>query len=110
MVFTHLEKCDMLEAYFVCRKNSFRAQEQYSQTYPERDQPNRRYFLKLYRKFRSNEGVFAKARTKRLFIISEQVEVNVLAYFEAYKNNSTRDLVRDSGLSLVTILRVLKKI
>lgn len=109
MAFTHLEKCDMLEAYLVCRKNSVRALEQYGQMYPERDLPNRRYFLKLYRKFRRNEGVFAKGRTKKHFIINEQTEVDVLAYFEAYKNNSTRDLARDSGLSLFTILRILKK-
>lgn len=109
MAFTHLEKCDMLEAYIVCRKNSLRALEHYGQMYPERGQPNRRYFLKLYRKFRNNEKVFAKVRTKKQFILSEQEEVNVLAYFEAYKNSSTRDLVRDSGLSLFTIWRILKK-
>lgn len=109
MAFTHLEKCDMLEVYILCRKNSVRALEQYGQTFPERQQPDRRYFLKLYRKFRSNEKVFEKARTKKEFIISEEVEINVLAYFEAYKNNSTRDLARDSGLCLFTIWRILQK-
>lgn len=109
MAFTHLEKCDMLETYIKCSKNSFRALEQYGQMYPERGQPDRRYFLKLYRKFRSNEKVFVKVRTRKPFIVSEQVEINVLAYFEAYKNNSTRDLAKESGLSLFTIWRILKK-
>lgn len=109
MAFTHLEKCDMLEVYLVCRKNSVRALEQYGQMYPDRDQPDRRYFLKLYRKFRSNERIFEKSRTTKQFIIDEQVEINVLAYFDANKNNSTRDLVRDSGYSLCTIWRILRK-
>ena len=109
MPFTHLEKCDMLEMYLVCRKQADRAVQEYVQLFPERVVPNRRYFLVLYRKFRSNESVFEKARTKKPFIINEEIEINVLAYFEAHKENSIRDLVSDSNLSLITIWRILKK-
>lgn len=109
MPFTHIEKCDMLEAYLMCRKNSARAIEEYRRRFPARNLPDRRYFLVLYRKFRTNEDVFKKTRKRNPFVISEDVEITILAYFEAYKENSTRDLAREYGFSLVTIWRVLKK-
>ena len=109
MVFTHEEKCDMLESYLVCRKSSLRAREYYAELYPLRNQPHERYFLRLYRKFRSNESVFARTRTKKNFIISEATEIAVIAYFEAYRENSITDLVKDSNFSYGTIHRILKK-
>lgn len=109
MVFTHLEKCDMLETYIACQKNCQRSIERYSALFPDRNWPDRRYFLKLYRKFRSNETVFAKSAPKKIFIINQDTEINVLAYFEAFHENSTRDCVRDLGLCLGTIHNILKK-
>ena len=102
MVFTHLEKCAMLEAYIVCQKNAKRALERYNAMFPERMSPDRRYFLILYRKFRSNEKVFAKSKSKKIFVVDEETEINVLAYFEANRENSIRDCVRDSGLCFGT--------
>lgn len=99
----------MLESYLKCSKNSARAFEDYRQRFPARNFPNRRYFLVLYRKFRSNEDVFKKTRRRKQFIISENIEITVLAYFEAHKENSTRDLAREYSVSLVAIWRVLKK-
>ena len=84
MVFTNLEKCDLLETYIVCRKNSKLALERYRTVFSERNMPDRRYFLILYRKFRSNEKVFEKSTPKKIFIINEDIEINVLAYFEAF--------------------------
>ena len=109
MVFTHAEKCDMLECYLVCRKVSLRAKEYYAELYPLRIQPHERYFLRLYRKFRGNESVFAKTRTKKNFIVSEATEISVIAYFEAYRENSIPDIVKDSNLSYGTVHRILKK-
>ncbi|KAI4463865.1 hypothetical protein MML48_4g00003543 [Holotrichia oblita] len=109
MPFTHLEKCDMMECYIVCNKNSLQARERYGVLFPTRNLPDRRYFLLLYRKFRSNENVFKKTRTKKQFIISEATEINVLAFFEANPNNAINDLKEESGLSLGTIHNILKK-
>lgn len=109
MVFTHVEKCDMLEVYLICRKNANRAIEEYTQLYPDRTVPNRRYFLKLYRKFRTNEQVFTKKRKKKDFIVDEETEITTLAYFEAHPNNSTRDLLKEMAISLGTIHSILKK-
>ncbi|KAI4472016.1 cysteine-rich secretory protein-related [Holotrichia oblita] len=110
MPFTHLEKCDMMECYIVCNKNSLQARERYGVLFPTRNLPDRRYFLLLYRKFRSNENVFKKTRTKKQFIISEATEINVLAFFEANPNNAINDLKEESGLSVGTIHDILKNI
>lgn len=109
MVFTHEEKCDIMEAYIFQRKNTIRAREHYSAMFPERAIPQRRYFLELYRQFRRNEEVFKKNRTKKQFVVSEEVEINVLGYFEAHPNNSIRELAREIDLSLGTIHKILKK-
>ena len=109
MIFTHSEKCDMLESYLVCRKSSRRAKEHYAELYPLRTQPHEQYFLRLYRKFRGNESVFAKTRTKRTFIKSEATEIAVIAYFEANRENSILDIVNESDLSHGTVHRILKK-
>lgn len=100
MNFTHSEKCDMLEVYISSSKNTTRAQQQYQQLYPERIAPNRRYFLGLYRKFRMNEATFSTKRTKNDFIISEDTEITVLAYFQANPNNSISDLSNEMNLSV----------
>lgn len=109
MPFTHEEKCDMVETFIICRKNSIRAFEYYRENFPNRNTPDRRYFLILYRKFRGNENLFTKKRTRKRFIISEDVETNVLAYFEAFPNNSLRDLAKDNNLSLTVIHKILRK-
>lgn len=109
MVFTHLQKCDMLEAYLVCDKNGRRTQEYYSEKFPEREIPDQRYFLILYRRLRENEGVFKKKKKSKQFIFNEETEINVLGYFQAYPNNSIRDLSKEAGFSLGTIHRILKK-
>lgn len=109
MPFTHIEKCDMLEAYLMCQKNCERAVQRYSELFPGRQVPNRRYFLSLYRQFRNNENVFSKKRTKATAIISEETEITVLTYFEVHPNNSIRQLSAQTGVAYTTVQRILKK-
>ncbi|CAH2002658.1 unnamed protein product [Acanthoscelides obtectus] len=101
-MFSHEEKCDMLECYL--QENKY-----YSELYPARIQPYERYFLRLYRRFRGNENVFAKTRAKKEFIISEATEIAVIGYFEAYRENSIADILKDSNFSYGTVQRILKK-
>lgn len=109
MPFTHIEKCDMLESYILCRKNSTVAQEHYHNLFPERDVPNRRYFLKIYRKFRTNQAAFHKKKDTNEFIVDEETEINILAYFNVNRTSSIRGMCQETGLSVSTIQRVLKK-
>ncbi|KAF2904347.1 hypothetical protein ILUMI_01805 [Ignelater luminosus] len=64
---------------------------------------------RAHRRFRSNEEVFPKRRRKKAFTFSEEREVDVLAYFEGNRENSIRDLSRETGLCLGTIHTILKK-
>lgn len=98
MPFTHLEKCDMLEAYLICRKNARNALRYYQNTYVNRQSPNQFYFLRLYRKFRSNEDTFKIRRRKKDFVIDEETEVNVLAYFEINPEKSLRSCTKELDL------------
>lgn len=109
MPFSHIEKCDMLETYLMCKKNCVAAVRRYSELFPGRQVPYRLYFLRLYRQFRRNENVFVKKRTKKTYIISEEMEVTVLTYFEVHPTNSIRQLSRESGISFTNIQRILKK-
>lgn len=99
----------IFEAHIVCRKNADRILEEYKAMFPERMIPDRRYFLILYRKFRSNEKCFAKSKSKKTFVVDEETEINMLAYFEANRENSIQDCLRDRGLCFGTIQRILKK-
>lgn len=109
MPFSHIEKCDMLEAYLMCQKNCKRAVQRYSELFPGRQVPNHYYLLRLYRQFRNNDNVFAKKRTKRAAIISQDTEVTVLTYFEVHPQNSIRQLSTETGIAYTTIQRILKK-
>lgn len=60
-------------------------------------QPHERYILILNRKFRSNENGFAK--TKKNHMISERMKIATTAYFEPIRENSVRNIIRDSNLS-----------
>lgn len=67
----------------------------------------RRFFLKVFRKVQW-ECVFAKSIIN--FIISEATEVGVLVYFEAYRGNSIRHLVKNYNLSYGIIPIILRKL
>lgn len=99
----------MLEAYILCRKNSIRTSEYYAEHYPLRQQPDRRYFRILYNQFRLHDCLFRKKRTKKNIVVNEEVEITVLAYFEAYREFSIRDAAKELGLSYSSVQRILKK-
>lgn len=100
----------MIEAYIICRKNSREACGYYSRLFPERQIPDRRHFLKFYRRLRENEETFKKKkRSRKQFILNEETEIDVLSYFQAHRNNSIRDLSTENHLPLSTIHNVLKK-
>lgn len=108
MNFSHLEKVDMLEVYYVCQKNCLRALELYEQKFPNRRVPHRTIFKRLHRQLRNNESTFKTKRTKR-FVCDEETETNVLAYFEINPGKSIRNLSNEINVSLASIQKILKK-
>ena len=81
----------------------------YQHTFPDRQAPSQQYFLRLYRKLRNNENSFTKVRRKKLFIIDEETERNVLAHFVAYPEISIRNCARELEVKRATVHAILKK-
>ena len=77
MVFSREEKRDMIRVYYSCNRNSTIALRRYLEEYPERQQPDRRIFQKLYRNLREH-GQFKKARKKYGSRVTEEESQNVL--------------------------------
>lgn len=59
----------------------------------------------MYRKCRLNVNVSKKSKNKRQFLISDAIQIDVLAYFEADPTNPLKDLKRWKW----TIYNILKK-
>lgn len=49
--------------------------------------------------FRSNEDILFKNRMWRAFVRSANVEITILTYFDAHKENSPRDLTRECSVN-----------
>lgn len=82
MDFSFDEKVDMLFIYAQCKRNSFKAVEKYYELYPEREQPQRRYFQTIERKLRKDGG-FQKNKCRPNNVTKEggHVEVDILGIY-----------------------------
>lgn len=106
MQYTQNEKVDLLLIYGECQKNAHAAARLYYERYPDRRQPYRQYFKILEESFRNAENIeVAEDR----FIVSEEIETNVLAYTHVYPNVSTRELAKEIDIGRETVRRILKK-
>lgn len=108
MEFTNNEKLDMVEVYFLCNRNCSAANIAYQQRYPDRRVPNRRYFKKLIVNLAAN-GSFVKPRQRVSTVVTDEFEIDVLAYFEAFHNASIREVASILQTSTSSIFKVLKK-
>ena len=105
------EKVDMLLIYGECGRNAHAAERLYIQRYPERQErhPSRQYFRTLEIQFRNQGQEERNQHQVENFIISEEMEINVLAYCEAYSTISTRELARELNISRESVRRILRK-
>lgn len=108
MPFSNLEKRDMLGIYFACGKNASLANIRYQEAYPERNVPGRKFFKRLYDNLGAC-GSFMKSRQRRNNVVTEEFEIDVLAYVEANPQTSTRTVASLLNVSHSSIDKVLKK-
>ncbi|KAL3272124.1 hypothetical protein HHI36_022589 [Cryptolaemus montrouzieri] len=99
------EKVDMLLIYGECRRNSTTSAILYAERYPERQHPSRHYFPKLKVKFRQQPVV----ADNQNFIVSENSEIDILAYINLNCTASTREIAQEIGISHQSVWRILKK-
>lgn len=103
--FTREHQIDMLLIYGEARKNRREARALYVQRFPERDHPSDKYFPWLENHLKhENENQNVNG-----FIISEEAEINTLAYIEADPTASTRHIENDIGVGRESARKILKK-
>jgi hypothetical protein len=105
---TNEEKLDMVEMYFLCRKNCSLAASTYAERYPDRWRPNRKSFKKIIDNLR-NFGSFKKKKQRPKIVITEEIETQILACFEVNPKCSTREAAEMCGVSRSSVNSVLKK-
>lgn len=104
------EKVDMLLIYGECRRNAHAAERLYIERYPQRQgrHPSRQYFKKLEMQFRNQGQEQGNQNQAENVIISEEMEINVLAYCEAYCTVNTRELAREANISRKSVRCILR--
>jgi hypothetical protein len=103
--YTRDEKIDMLLIYGEARKNSTEAARIYALRYPNRRHPSRHYFPKLEQKMRNEP----EANDGEKVIVSEDKEIDVLAFVEQDRTSSIREIARECDTSYSSVWRILHK-
>lgn len=107
MVYTREHQIDMLLIYGECRKNARQAAILYHERFPDRNAPSRNYFPWLVEHLKhENDNADEDARG---FIVSEEVEVNVLAYVAFDRTASVRELGSQCNTSRESARKILRK-
>ena len=97
----------MIQIYGECRKNASEAYRVYAERYPDRRQPSRRLFGKLFIKLRDSGSVTPRARVRNKPTTGEAGATNVLAAVAVNPHVSSREIARDAGMSQRSVLRIL---
>lgn len=98
------EQIDMLLIYGECRKNATMACQLYAERYPDRIYPSRTTFKKVETRLRNEE-----VRANDNYIVSEEAEINVLAYVSINPNASVREMETNTNVSRESARRILHK-
>lgn len=106
--YTNDEKFDMLECYIKSNRNAIIALNNYADTYPERHQPNRRYFSKLVANLRTC-GSFEQPVPKKYNKDNNDRDNQVINYFNENPASSTRIGSTTLDIPRTTLRRVLKE-
>lgn len=102
------EKIEMVLVYGEAGRNLENAVAIYAQRFPDRIR-SRASFGRTIKQFITDGNVQPKKRTRRATVTGENNEIAVLAAVAHNPHVSTREIVRDSGLSLTSVWRILKR-
>lgn len=103
------EKRDLLEIYLLNGENCNAALREYRRKYPNRQIPYRNIFKRIKRCYDVNGSVQHKKMNRVKRVLTEDMEIDILGYFEANPNKSIRSLIPEIGTSYSSIQRTLKK-
>ncbi|KZC04451.1 hypothetical protein WN55_04257 [Dufourea novaeangliae] len=107
MKFSNSEKVDILLVSGECRRNATRAIAMYAGIYSERNQPCRLIFERLCTSLRKSGSFDVTKRNVTKTTTSEENTIAVLAAVTENPHISTRQILRGSGISKTSVLRML---
>lgn len=105
--YSNEEKFDMLVCYISSHRNANLALQNYANSFPERRQPNVRYFAKLVTNL-LNFGSFQSPRVQN-YVRNENRDHGICQFFEENPATSTRTAARELNVPKSTVQRTLKK-
>ncbi|XP_074034237.1 uncharacterized protein [Leptinotarsa decemlineata] len=114
MNFSNDKKVDMLFVYSRCLRNTTKSLAMYSELYPERRQPNHRYFQRIENTLR-NYGSFEKPSERKCTVTEcgGDNEIVVLGFMEnkkiENKEVSLRKIAHNSAIFTTSRRKILKK-
>lgn len=106
--FTNEEKLNMIQCYILTSKNCFAAMNMYLGRYPEKTQPSKDTFRRLFSNLK-NYGQFNKPVTTRKKKCNEGKENLVLLSVTNEDTLSTREIEKETGVPKSTAHFILKK-
>lgn len=111
MVYSREHQIDMLLIYGECRKNARNAARLYQERFPDRDAPSHTYYPWLVQHLKNENigDIHANGNIGNGFIVSEEVEINVLAYIEYDRTASVRELGELCNICHESARKILKK-
>lgn len=109
MVYSREHQIDMLLIYGECRKNARRAKTLYQERFPDRDAPSHAYYPWLVQHLKNENNGDNNINNDERFIVSEEAEINVLAYIEYDRTASIRELCMQCNISRESARIILKK-
>lgn len=104
-IYTSSEKVDMLLVFGECRQISTNAARLYAQRYPDRHHPTRHYFPKVVQQMRNGPNNNENIK----FVVSEEKEIDVLAYVQVHINASVREIALECDISKSSAGKILNK-
>lgn len=102
------EKCFLFDS-FRQTGSATQALRRYRLQFPNRQVPSRKIFYRLKKTFFETGSVKKKPVVRRKTKITEEMEINVLAYFRAFPYKSIPDILRELPISYGSVKNILKK-
>lgn len=78
MVFSNVEKVDIVSVFIKSHKNRRLARQEYMRLYPNRETPSAKTFANIYKIFRNSASL--KRRPKKVQV-NENEELDIILYF-----------------------------
>lgn len=103
------EKNDMYDLYIKNNRNAAAALREYGRKYPQRRRPSKFIFRRTETMFKATKNFTNTKRRREKHVLNQEVELNILLYFQEHPQASIRNCSRILNVSVGSIHSILKK-